>query len=149
MPKDSHPELFLSSLLKAVYWVDESLQTRLEAAGWPRLSRSKSMIMVNVFMGITRPIELARNIGVSRQAIHQTLQEMVKDKLLELQDDPNDKRAIIVGFHSESHDIMVDTFRALTEIENDLASRVGKRNLQQMRATLEKDWGDISIGDDG
>ncbi len=144
--KTTHPERLLGSLLNAVYWVDESLQARLEAAGWERINHAKSMVMVNVFNGITRPIELAKNLGVSRQAMHQTIQEMVKIGLLQVENDPNDRRAKVVSFHPDSLDIMTDALEALHAIEHDLADRIGKRRLQQMRSTLEMDWGPISDG---
>lgn len=138
------PASLLSSLLVALHWVDESLQARLEAAGWKRVSFSKSMIMTNVMNGVTRPIELARNLGISRQAIHRTLQEMADDKLIVLQDDPEDKRAKIVAFNSESAELMRDALLALAAIQDDLAARLGRRNLDQMIATLAKDWGPLS-----
>lgn len=66
----------MRGLLHGFYWCDESLQNLLKAAGKPELSRTRSMIMVNISDGITRPADLARNIGISRQAIQQTLVEM-------------------------------------------------------------------------
>lgn len=142
----TQPYSLLSSLLIALHWVDESLQARLEAAGWQRVSFAKSMIMVNVLNGITRPIELARNLGISRQAIHRTLQEMVQDKLIALHDDPTDKRAKIVAFNSESTELMREALRALAAIQEDLAGRLGQRNLDQLLTLLEKDWGPLSTG---
>jgi DNA-binding MarR family transcriptional regulator len=142
----SLPVSLLSSLLTALHWVDGSLQARLEAAGRGRVSFSKSMIMINVLNGVTRPIELARNLGISRQAIHKTLQEMVDDKLILLQDDPTDKRAKIVSFNSESADLMRDALQALVAIQEDLAGRLGRKNLNQLVEILAKDWGPLSTG---
>jgi len=140
----SQPEMLLSSLLNAVYWVDESLQSRLQALGWPSISHAKSMIMIHVFNGITRPSDLAKKMGVSRQAIHKTLQEMVADGLLVILPDAKDKRAKVVAYNNDSINIMSDAFDALLKIEQDLADRVGRENLDQMRRILEKDWGPIS-----
>jgi len=70
-PTHDHSEtgFLLKDLLRAVYWFDEGLQAHQEAAGWPRMSRTKSMIMINLADGITRPIQIAQNlarIGMSR-----------------------------------------------------------------------------------
>lgn len=143
---DILPASLLSSLLVALHWVDESLQARLEAAGWARASFSKSMIMVNVLNGVERPIELARTLGVSRQAIHRTLQEMVADKLIVLQPDPHDKRAKIVAFNSDSAELMRDALRALDAIQQDLAHRLGQADVDHMIAILARDWGPLSTG---
>jgi DNA-binding MarR family transcriptional regulator len=146
-PENStQPYSLHSSLLIALHWVDESLQARLEAAGWARLSFSKSMIMLNVLNGVERPIELARKLGVSRQAIHRTLQEMLNDKLIALHDDPTDKRAKIVAFNSDSTELMREALHALAAIQEDLASRLGRHNLDHLIAILAKDWGPLSTG---
>lgn len=36
------------------------------------------MVMTNIVSGIVRPSDIARNLGVSRQAIHSTINQMVK-----------------------------------------------------------------------
>ena len=86
---DKEQDYLIGTLAYALYWVDESLQASLEAAGWARMNRSRSMIMLNVTAGINRPADIARNLGVSRQAIHQILQGMRDEEILELVDIEN------------------------------------------------------------
>lgn len=136
----------LSSLLIALHWIDDSLQARLEAAGRPRVNFSKSMVMANLLNGVSRPADLARNLGVSRQAIFRTLAEMTQDGLIVVQDDPADRRAKIVSFNSDATDLMRDALRALAAIQEDLAARLGRDELDRLIATLARDWGPLSTG---
>jgi DNA-binding MarR family transcriptional regulator len=137
----SAPESLIKNLAYTLYWVDESLQLTLQNAGWERMSRTKSMIMLNIIYGVTRPIQLAGNLGISRQAVHQILQEMSREGLVELIEDPNDRRAKIVVIRKTAANISRDIQRAMTAIEDEVARRIGCRALQQLLSALQKDWG--------
>lgn len=144
MAENSDTSKFLMrGLLHAYYWCDESLQNSMRKAGLPPLSRTKSMIMVNISDGITRPSDLARNIGISRQAIQQTLVEMEKSGLITLAPDPADGRAKIVKFSRRGTGIGKIAFDALDEIEAELTRRLGVRAVKQVKELLFKDWGPV------
>ncbi len=134
-------KFLMRGLLHAYYWCDESLQNSMRKAGLPPLSRTQSMIMVNISDGITRQSDLARNIGISRQAIQQTLVEMEKSGLITLAPDPADGRAKIVKFSRRGTGIGKIAFEALDEIEAELSRRLGVRAVRQIKELLFKDWG--------
>jgi DNA-binding MarR family transcriptional regulator len=140
-----HQDFLIGTLAYALYWMDESLQASLEAAGWERMNRTKSMIMINITVGVNRPAHLARHLGVSRQAIHQLLQSMRDDGLLELVPDPADKRAKIVQFSSSADHIREDAEKAVIGIETQLADRIGKSQLKQLKQALAKGWGPVVV----
>lgn len=137
------PQSLIRNLAYALYWVDESLQLTLQSAGWERMNRTKSMIMLNIIYGVTRPIQLAGNLGISRQAVHQILQEMVREKLVELVEDPRDRRAKIVVISKTAAGISRDVQKAMEAIEEEVARRIGSRPLQQLLGALQKDWGPL------
>lgn len=148
MPKTSNDSHYLlRGLLQCYYWYDEGLQNSLAAAGYPGLSRTKSMLMVNIANGITRPSDLARNIGITRQAIQQTLVEMERDGLVTMIQDPNDGRAKIVKFSRRGVGIGKAAFAAIDEIEQELTDRLGAKTLEQLRDTLFRDWGPVLHSD--
>jgi|HigsolmetaAR201D_1030396.scaffolds.fasta_scaffold21126_2 DNA-binding MarR family transcriptional regulator len=137
-------DYLMRGLLHAFYWMDESLQNHLRASGWPRVSRTQSMIMVNVSDGITRPVDLARNLGISRQAVQQVLADMEEQGLITLVPDPDDARAKIVRFSPRGKGIVDAALRAIASIERELEKRLGKQLFVQLkRALLERDWGEV------
>lgn len=142
-------QFLMRGLLHAYYWCDEGLQNSLRAAGMPTLSRTKSMIMVNIADGITRPSELARNIGISRQAIQQTLVEMERAGLVKLVADPSDGRAKIVKFSRRGSGIGKAAFDAMDAMETELAGRLGKQAVGQLNKALFSDWGPVFASDSG
>jgi len=138
-------EYLMRGLLHCYYWIDEGLQASLSALGMPNLPRTKSMIMVNISDGITRPSDLARNIGISRQAIQQTLVEMERDGLVTLMKDPSDGRAKIVKFSRRGAGIGKAAYEALAHIETELAKRIGADSVKKLRKALFADWGPVVI----
>ncbi len=140
---DRQREFLLKDLLHAVYWFDESLQNHLEAAGWPRMSRTKSMIMINIADGVTRPIHIAANLGISRQAVHLALAELEQEGLVWLEPDPEDRRAKRVRYSDDPRGIKMrdDALRSLHQVEEQLEARVGTEAYRQLCKVLRADWG--------
>jgi DNA-binding MarR family transcriptional regulator len=148
MPQNSDSKDFLMrGLLHCYYWCDEGLQNTLKIQGLPALSRTKSMIMVNIADGITRPSDLARNIGITRQAIQQTLVEMEQGGLITLVPDPTDGRAKIVKFSRRGAGIGRSAFKAMDEIEAELVRRLGAKAVSTLKEVLFRDWGPVVDGE--
>jgi DNA-binding MarR family transcriptional regulator len=133
--------LMLLNLLQGFYWFDEGLQNYLSTCGWPDVTRPQSMVMANIIMGVTRPSEIARRLGVSRQAIHVTINSMIDLDMVELVDDPESKRVKVVKLTTVGEAMRVDAKTAMRMMVTELASRLGEKRLQQAAAVLGADWG--------
>src|SRR3546814_10995616 len=79
------------ALFQRFCWLDEGLQARLHDRGWPDISRPQSMVMTNIVSGIVRPSDIARTLGVSRQAIQHPNNTLVKPGKVELAPAPGEK----------------------------------------------------------
>src|SRR3546814_4558823 len=82
-------ESIFAGLMNAVNWFDEAFQNSLEAAGYARTTRVESFVIVNIAAGRQRPADIARNLGVSRQAISQILKAFAQRGWIETLPDPN------------------------------------------------------------
>ncbi|MFW6093682.1 MAG: MarR family winged helix-turn-helix transcriptional regulator [Pseudomonadota bacterium] len=140
---DPKREFLLKDLLHAVYWFDESLQNHLEAAGWPRTSRTKSMILINIADGVIRPIQIAANLGISRQAVHLALGELQDEGLVRIEPDPDDRRAKRVCYSDDPRGIRMrdDALRSLHRVEEALKERVGTPSYRELCKALRSGWG--------
>lgn len=128
-------------LLRAYYWFDEALQEGLRHKGWGNVTRSQSLILTNIAFGVRRASQLARNLGITRQAISQMLAEMERNGLVQSMSDPTDGRAQIVNFSEKSQSIRDDAMELLRKIETELADRIGKRRFKALTEALSPDWG--------
>ena len=100
------------------------------------------MVMTNIVSGIVRPSDIARNLGVSRQAIHNTINQMVKLGVVELTPAPDDRRHMIVSLTETGARMREDAQLAMDAIADQLAARLGHERFDALLATLEADWGE-------
>ncbi|WP_374525219.1 MarR family winged helix-turn-helix transcriptional regulator [Sphingopyxis sp.] len=130
------------ALFQRFCWLDEGLQARLRDRGWPEVSRPQSMVMTNIVSGIVRPSDIARNLGISRQAIHSTINQMVALGVVALEPDPDDRRRMIVSLTEAGARMRQDAQRAMDAMSDQLAERLGHERFTELLTILEADWGD-------
>lgn len=130
------------ALFQRFCWLDEGLQARLHDHGWPDVNRPQSMIMTNIVSGVVRPSDIARNLGVSRQAVHSTINQMVKLGIVRLDVDPDDRRHMIVSLTDLGARMRKDAQRSMDALTTQIADRLGQDKFDALLAALEADWGD-------
>jgi DNA-binding MarR family transcriptional regulator len=136
----STPLLDLS--LSAYRWLGDGMVARLREAGWPEITRSHSLVFAHLDRGGTRATELARRLGVTRQAMHQTVQELVERGFLELAPDPTSQRAKLVVLTRRGKRLLDDAQEIFRELEATLERRIGRKRVARLRRALESDWGE-------
>jgi DNA-binding MarR family transcriptional regulator len=133
--------LLIVPILQAFVWFADGLENHLREEGWPDVTRPQLMVLMSVVLGVTRPSEIARLLGVSRQAVHTTLTAMVDLGFLRLTADPDDRRSKVVEISGKGVRIR-DLARAATEVMvKTLAERIGPGKVAGLRAALAADWG--------
>jgi DNA-binding MarR family transcriptional regulator len=135
------PKPLLLGLLQAFYWCDESLQNYLRSRGWPEVTRPQSMVMAHLVLGVNRPSDIARNMGVSRQAIHATINQMVELGIVELADDPSNGRVKVVTPTNLGETMRADSQQAMVVQAEELAQRLGEADLRKLTEILSRAWG--------
>ena len=141
MTADQDIRHLILSLLQGFYWFDEGLQNYLRSKGWPAVTRPQSMVMANVVLGFRRPSDIARNMDVSRQAIHATINQMVKLGMLALLDDPTNRRVKLLTLTPLGEQMRADAQQAMVVIADELGNRVGRAQLLKTAHLLDLDWG--------
>jgi len=128
-------------LFQRFCWLDEGLQARLRDKGWPAVNRTQSMVMTNVVSGTVRPAEIARNLGISRQAIHSTLAQMVELGMIILDVDLHDRRHLIVSLTDRGARMRQDAQLAMDALSTQIAEKIGQDRFETMLVALQADWG--------
>ena len=136
-------------LLRAFRWFDESLLAALHAAGWPELTRAHSLVFAQLDSKGTRTAEIARRAGISRQAVHQTVQDLQRLGLVTLVPDPTNRSAKLVMPTDRGQASIRVANTTLAELEAELARRLGRQHVQALRRALEADWGPTIDGSAG
>ena len=128
-------------LLRGFRWFEDGLLGRLAEAGWPEITRAHSLVFAHLDREGTRPSELARRIGISRQAVNQTLGELVELGLVELAPDPASRRSKLVVLTPVGTATVGSAHVVFSELEDALAERIGRTGVTELRSALEADWG--------
>jgi DNA-binding MarR family transcriptional regulator len=133
-------DLMMVKLVDAIYWFDESLQSRLQELGWPGITRAQSIILANVANGEIRAARLAEKLGISKQGISQALSDMERRGMIRLDPDPTDRRAVVISFAESMEPMRKDAIAILEELELILEDLWGAEQMQAVRNALEIDW---------
>lgn len=145
-------DYLIVTLMAGFEWFDESLQNSLREAGWPQLTRPESMVFMHVQMNIVRPADIARSLRLTRQAVHSTIQTLVKRGIFEMADDPSDGRIKIVQLSEMGLAMRADGRRITDRLTEELAGKIGPDAVEAMRNALKGGWGDpvlIKLGEPG
>lgn len=128
-------------LLDAFNWFDAGLLASLKEQGWPELSHSQSMAMAYLGSDGIRISELARRLGVSRQAAQKSVKELERLKLVITEVDPTNSSAKTVVLTPQGKANVTAALNIFSEIEKQLSKRIGAPEFASMRDALEKNWG--------
>lgn len=145
-------DYLIVTLMAGFEWFDESLQNSLREAGWPQLTRPESMVFMHVQMNINRPADIARSLRLTRQAVHSTIQGLVKRGIFELADDPTDRRIKIVQLTEMGRAMRADGRTITDRLTEELGNRIGAEQVKALRAALRGGWGDpliVHLGEPG
>ena len=129
------------ALLKDFYWIELGIRSYLRACGNPEFSRADGMVIANITLGYNRPSDIARQLGVSRQAIHRQIHQMREKGIVALEDDPADGRIKLVTITDLARKMNEDGVVAMSILWEQLARRLGVANLERAAKVLTADWG--------
>ncbi len=111
------------------------------ARGWPLLSRSQSLVFVSIDDEGTRPAELARRLGITRQSMQELLVKLRQQELVTVDVDPDDGRATIVRLAPRAHHLGFEAAMVTRELERHLAERLGPEAVAELNRLMAADWG--------
>ena len=134
------PRPSLSSLLtQAQRWV--AAAERSNSGRGSALARAHALVFAHLDDGGTRPAEIARRAGISRQAVGQTVAQMHDLGLIKLTNDPTNRRARLVQPTAKGRRALERSGTGGAAAEKVLARRIGAARMKSLRDALEQDWG--------
>lgn len=112
------------------------LSEKMELSGHKKLSRSSGALLPFIDLEGTRSTELARRIGISKQAAAKAVKELEEEGLLTRTEDEADGRAFLVSFTNRGMEYLLQIHNAIVEIEREYETVVGVAQMNMMRRTL-------------
>ena len=127
-------------LMLRYVWIESQLQERAQGNGYGFVTPAVTRMFGQ--MGL-KPIgisELARRMVISRQAVHQLVQEAVGYGLVEIIPSTKDKRTKLVQFTEAGRKMYRNATETLESIEGDLEAKIGKDKVEILRSILSEPW---------
>lgn len=124
-------------LFKAARLLNERAVARARTPpGAPRLRPAHTGLFPHIDLAGTRLTELARRLGISKQAVGQLVDELEQMGAIERVPDPADGRAKLIRFSRRPGRSLLDGLRHLQTIEAELAEELGAERMRALHEGL-------------
>ena len=100
------------------------------------VTQARSRLLPYIDLQGTRSVELARRLGVTKQAIGRLVKELEEDGLLYREADGADGRAFLVKFTDAGLEYLTRMHRCIAQVERAYERMVGRRRLKETREAL-------------
>lgn len=107
-----------------------------ESKGGPPLRAAHTSLLPHLDSRGVRGAELAKKLGVTKQAVSQLITELEDWGVVEQIPDPDDGRAKLVRFSARGEQALLQGLSVLGKLESELGDKMGKRRMQQLHAAL-------------
>jgi DNA-binding MarR family transcriptional regulator len=125
-------------LFKCARLLNEQALARVNrrAGSAPPLRAAHTALLPHLSSQGVRGAELAKKLGVTKQAVSQLLTELEEWGVVEQVPDPHDGRAKLVRFTARGEEGMLHGLSVLRELERELSDKIGKRRMQELHTAL-------------
>jgi DNA-binding MarR family transcriptional regulator len=134
-------QYLMGGLLEAWDWFDNSLQKSLRASGFQALHKSQSMMIMYISTGVRRPIEIARKMHLSRQAIMHISKQLIEMNMVVARPDPKDGRSIILETSPKARETGLAAQQIIALLEDRLRQKIGNKKMDFLTSIINDDWG--------
>lgn len=132
-------------LLQRSDWFEARALDKAKLHGYDRVTPAMSRMFAHM---ASRPIgisELARRLGVSRQAAHRTATEATLLGLAEFVPDPDHARIVRLQLTQAGWAMSAQATRDFEALEARLKARIGSKNLNELKRLLAMPWDDDEL----
>lgn len=123
-------------------WIEDHLMQNAEKNGYGYVTPSMARLYSYLGHAPVPMSELARRLKISRQAVHQLVNEGIHSGFLELLDSSADKRVKMVQFSEEGYKMASVALGEIAKAEKELQNCIGIENVKELRRILELKWPD-------
>jgi DNA-binding MarR family transcriptional regulator len=125
-------------LFKCARLVNERAIERVnrQAVVSPPLRAAHTALFPHLSSEGVRGADLAKKLGVTKQAVSQLVTELEEWGVVEQIPDPQDGRAKLVRFTKKGEQSLLHGLRVLGEVEAELGDKIGKRRMQELHTAL-------------
>ncbi|MFK7962824.1 MAG: MarR family winged helix-turn-helix transcriptional regulator [Burkholderiaceae bacterium] len=129
-------------LLKRSDWFADEIMRGIQRSPWPHITPAQSRLLALMGGKSASMAALGRRLAISRQAVHKTVNELVRQGILEVKVDPERGNAKLVSYTEAGRQVNRAGANLIEQAERKLADRIGQSGVEQLKQLLQADWDD-------
>jgi DNA-binding MarR family transcriptional regulator len=123
-------------LLASNDWLAAEILKGVQRSTYSSLTPAQARLLA-IMAGQSASIsDLARRLGLSRQAVHKTVSELERRGILQVKTDPERANAKLVSYTQLGKEVNRAGARIIDDIEVKIAKRIGKQGVDQLKLLL-------------
>lgn len=127
-------------LLKRSDWFADEIMRGIQESPWPYITPAQSRLLARMGGKSASMAELGRRLAISRQAVHKTVNELVRLDILEVCTDPQRGNAKLVSYTETGRAVNRAGVNLIEQAEQKLATHIGAPALSQLKMLLSNGW---------
>ncbi len=127
-------------LLQRMNWFEEQILAKARGHGYAKVTPAMARLFGHMGGHPVSLSELARQLGITRQAVHKLANDAVALGLVEAVPSPQDARLVCLQFTQAGWAMSAQAAKDFEEIESQLRARMGTRNLTELKRLLAMAW---------
>jgi len=137
-PRFPEQEDFIGRFLRDLWTDYMTAVTALLQEGHEGVTAAQSRVMTLIDREGTRPAELARRAGMTRQSMTQALDGLHRMGYVDVTDDPDHGRAKIASLTKSGAAALRDGLRAALTVHAEWTDAIGERKMRQLLTLLRE-----------
>lgn len=121
-----------------LYLLTKSLRTIEESIDTRGLTIAQALVFCAMDKGINRASRIAERVGVTRQATHQIIHELINMDYIELVQDGKDKRAKLLKYKDKGYTESIRLKHNVSLMESHVSYLIGDDGLEITKELLEQ-----------
>jgi DNA-binding MarR family transcriptional regulator len=106
------------------------------ANGRPEIRLAHNAVFSTLFGDAARTSDMAARAGITKQSMGEVVRELVDLGILEMNPDPDDRRAKLVTYTDHGVEVTMEGRRYLEQLEQEFVARFGKTDYEAARRVL-------------
>jgi len=107
-------------------------------AGHPGIKRTHNAVFATLRPQGLRAVDMAAQMGITRQSLGEVVREMVDLGILEMRPDPTDRRAKLVTYSEEGLRVAGEGFAHIKDLDRRFVEEFGPEDYATARRVLER-----------
>ncbi|HWQ23332.1 MAG TPA: MarR family transcriptional regulator [Gaiellaceae bacterium] len=129
-------QMLLRLLFRATHAMNAAMAERVRARGHGSFQPAFTALLAHVDTEGTSVSDLARRMGVTRQAVSQLARAIEAAGLVERVPHPTDRRSVVVRHTDAGRRVLLDALDVMAGLENEYGLLVGQERLADLKRLL-------------